>query len=198
MINSKVIFILRFAEVLEELKTDYLDVYLLHWPVKDIWLNSWKQMEKLYNQGICKTIGVCNCNIHHLEELKKVATIMPMINQFECHPLFTQNALREYCNLNNIQIMAYTSTARMDERLRKTVLTPISKKYNKSIAQVILRWHQQLGNIPIFSSTSISHTISNLRIQDFSLTDSEIDSITRININSRLRYDPDNCDFSQL
>lgn len=183
---------------LRELGMEYVDLYLMHWPVKDHFVESWKEMEKLYREGKCKAIGVCNFNIHHLEELKKYAEIMPMVNEIECHPLFTQDELRNYCRESGIQIMAYTSTARMDERLRKTCLVPISKKYGKSVAQVILRWHQQIGNIPIVNSSSKSHMLDNMNIRDFSLTEDEIQEITNININSRLRYDPDNCDFRQL
>lgn len=183
---------------LKELNTNYVDLYLIHWPVTDKYLETWKQMEKLYKKGLCKSIGVCNCNIHHLEEIKKIAKIMPAVNQIECHPLFTQNELRNYCIENNIQVMAYTATGRMDERLKKTCLVPIAKKYNKSIVQVILRWHIQIGNIPIFNTSKLSNYINNIDIFDFELTKEEVESITNININSRLRYDPDNCDFSQL
>ena len=170
----------------------------MHWPVTDYFLDSWKEMEKLYKEGMCKAIGVCNCNIHHLNELESVAEIMPMVNEFECHPLFTQKELREYCKEKNIQVMAYTSTGRMDERLKKTVLVPLAKKYNKSIAQIILRWHQQIGNIPIINSVNPKHMVENTNIYDFNLSNEEIASIESININSRLRYDPDNCDFKQL
>lgn len=187
-----------FEQSLNDLGMDYVDVLLLHWPVTDHWIKSWKVLEELYKKGKCKAIGVCNCNIHHLEELKKIADIMPMINEFECHPLFTQNELRAYCKENNIQVMAYTSTARMDERLKKTVLVPIAKKYNKTTAQIILRWHIQIGNIPIVNSTKPNHIKDNANIYDFELTDEEVAKITAININSRLRYDPDNCDFTKL
>jgi len=183
---------------LSELNTSYVDLYLIHWPQTNTWLDCWKQMEELYNKKLCKAIGVCNCNIHHLEKLKSVADVMPMVNQFECHPLFTQNELRQYCKDNNIQVMAYTPTARMDERLWKTPLVEISKKYNKSLAQVILRWHIQIGNIPIVNTSNMKHLKDNIDIFDFSLTDDEVISISNININSRLRYDPDNCDFSKL
>lgn len=183
---------------LSELQMDYVDLYLMHWPVTDHYIDSWHQMEKLYEEGLCKAIGVCNCNIHHLESFKNSCNIMPMVDQFECHPLLTQKPLREYCHENNIQVMAYTSTARNDERLRKTVLVPIAKKYNKTTTQIILRWHQQVGNIPIVNSSSKEHLIEDINIKDFSLTDDEINSIEKININSRLRYDPDNCDFTQL
>ena len=183
---------------LEQLHTDFVDCLLMHWPVKDLYLDTWKQMEECYELGLCKSIGVCNCNIHHLEEIKSIAKIKPMINQFECHPLFTQNELREYCKKENIKIMAYTATARMDERLKKTCILDIANKYHKTMAQVILRWHIQIGNIPIFSTTNWKHYIENMNIFDFDLTKDEIDNITAININSRLRYDPDNCDFKKL
>lgn len=183
---------------LRELGLKYVDLYLMHWPVAGHFINSWHEMEKLYLEGKCKAIGVCNCNIHHLEELKKNSTIMPMVNEIECHPLFTQAELRDYCKQNNIQVMAYTSTARMDERLRKTCLLDIAQKYNKNMAQIILRWHNQIGNIPIFNSSNEQHVIDNLNISDFELTDEEIEDINAININSRLRYDPDNCDFTKL
>ncbi len=187
-----------FEESLKELKMDYVDLYLMHWPVEGHYIESWKILEELYESGKCRAIGVCNCNIHHLETLRENAKIMPMVNEIECHPLFTQDELRKYCNMHDIRMMAYTSTARMDERLRKTCLVPISMKYGKSIAQVILRWHQQIGNIPIVNSTRIEHMAQNIDISDFKLTDEEIGKITAININSRLRYDPDNCDFRQL
>lgn len=183
---------------LKEMGLDYIDLYLMHWPVKDYFINSWLQMEKLYLEGKCKAIGVCNCNIHHLEEIKKYATIMPMVNEIECHPLFTQTELREYCKNHGIQIIAYTSTARMDERLWKTCLVDIAKKYHKNMAQIILRWHYQIGNIPIFNSTSKEHIKDNLNINDFELSKDEIVKICKININSRLRYDPDNCAFDKL
>lgn len=183
---------------LSELGMEYVDLYLMHWPVTEYFLENWKEMEKLYHGGLCKAIGVCNCNIHHLREIERIAEIMPMVNEFECHPLFTQNKLRAYCHENKIQVMAYTSTGRMDERLKKTPIVPISKKYGKSMAQIILRWHQQLGNIPIVNSTNVKHLIANTKLSDFDLTEEEINSILKCNINSRLRYDPDNCDFHQL
>lgn len=181
-----------------ELGVDYVDLYLMHWPVEEHYIDSWRQMEELYKEGMCKAIGVCNFNIHHLQELEKSAEIMPMVNQFECHPLLTQENLRKYCNDRHIQIMAYTSTARMDERLKKTCLVSIAKKYNKSIAQIILRWHQQIGNIPIVNTFNKVHLLNNLDIENFSLTEEEINKISGINIGCRLRYDPDNCDFKQL
>ncbi len=187
-----------FEKSLYELGLEYVDLYLMHWPVTDHFIDNWKEMEMLYREGKCRAIGVCNFNIHHFEELKKSAEIMPMVNEIECHPLFTQNEIREYCKDNGIQVIAYTSTARMDQRLNKTCLVSIAKRYGKTVTQVILRWHQQIGNIPIVNSTKVEHMLSNTQVKDFVLSDEEIEQITKININSRLRYDPDNCDFRQL
>ncbi|NFG42680.1 aldo/keto reductase [Clostridium botulinum] len=183
---------------LRQLNLEYVDLYLIHWPQTGTWLKCWKQMEEIYKEGLCKAIGVCNCNIHHLEELKQVAEIMPMVNQFECHPLFTQYELRQYCKENYIQVMAYTPTARMDERLRNTVLMDLSRKYKKSLAQIVIRWHIQNGNIPIVNTSNQEHLRENIDVFNFRLTQEEMNLIDGININSRLRYDPDNCDFSKL
>ncbi len=187
-----------FETSLKELNTDYVDLYLIHWPITDMWLKSWEAIEKLYEEGLCKAIGVCNCNIGHLEKLKNKANIMPMVNQFECHPLFTQDALRHYCSEQNIQIMAYTSTGRMDERINNTCIPDISRKYGKSVAQTIIRWHTQIGNIPIVNTSNIEHLNANFDVFDFTLTNEEVELITRCNINSRLRYDPENCNFHKL
>lgn len=183
---------------LEELQTDYIDLYLLHWPVTETFLDTWKELEKLYAEGLCKAIGVANCNIHHLEEIRQIAEVIPMVNQIECHPLFTQDELRAYCAANHIQVMTYTPTARMDERLKKTKLVDIAKVHHKSVAQIILRWHIQLGNIPIVNTGKVEHLKENFSVFDFSLSAEEMRQVSAININSRLRYDPDNCDFSKL
>lgn len=183
---------------LKNLGTEYVDLYLMHWPQTGTYIDTWKWMERLYEQGKCKAIGVCNFKEHHFAELEKTANIKPMINQIECHPLFTQEKLRNYCRDNDICVMAYTPTGRMDERLFKTKLPEIGKKYKKNVAQIILKWHIQIGNVPIVNTTNIEHFISDFDIFDFELTTEEINIISGININSRLRYDADNCDFSKL
>ena len=187
-----------FENTLKKMNLEYIDLYLLHWPVTECFLNSWKVLENLYEQGLCKAIGVANCNIHHLEAISKIANVKPLVNQIECHPLFTNERIVQYCKNENIQVMSYTPTGRMDKRLYITCLPEIAKKYNKSIAQVILRWHIQNDRIPVVNTNKIKHLKENLNVFDFELTDVEIELINRININSRLRYDPDNCDFSKL
>ncbi len=187
-----------FYKMLEQLNTDYIDLLLLHWPVTDYFLKSWKVLESLYKEKRVNAIGVANCNIHHLEDILETCSIQPMVNQIECHPLFTQDLLREYCKKNNIQIMAYTPTGRMDNRLNISCVKTIAEKHKKSMAQVILRWHYQLGNIPVINTSKKNHLVDNVKIFDFELSEKEVKAILSSNINSRLRYDADNCDFTKL
>lgn len=184
---------------MKQLGVDYVDLYLLHWPVEGKFLDYWKQLEELYREGLVKAIGVSNCKIHHLEEIKEVATIMPMVNEVELHPLLSEIDLRKYCELNNIQIMAYTSTARLDFRLKSSRrVASVCKETGRSISQVILRWHIQNGVIPIFNSSSMEHFKENMRIFDFELSDEQMEVINSVNINARTRYDSDNCEWDRL
>jgi diketogulonate reductase-like aldo/keto reductase len=188
-----------FFRTLEKYKTDYIDLYMFHWPVTGVYLDTWKQMEQIYKEGYCRAIGVANCHQHHLKEIFKIAEIMPVVNQIEIHPLFTQKPLIDYCKSKNIAVEAYTPIARFDDRLVKLpALKVIAKKYNKTIVQVVLRWHIQNGVIPVIRSLNKHRQAENISIFDFKLTDEEMQKIDGFNINSRLRYDPDNCDFSIL
>ena len=180
-------------------QTDYVDLYMFHWPVTGLFLDTYKQMEQLYKEGFCRAIGVANCHRHHLEELLDIADVIPQVNQFEVHPLFTQKPLIEYCKSKNIVVEAYTPIARFDDRLvRLPALKTIATKYKKTVVQIILRWHIQNGIIPIVRSLNKQRQMENISIFDFELTNEEVEIINGFNINSRLRYDPDNCDFSIL
>ncbi len=186
-------------ESMKQLGVDYIDIYLLHWPVDGKYLNYWKQLEQLYKEGLVRAIGVSNCKIHHLEEIKKVAEIMPMIDEVELHPLLSEISLREYCVENNIQIMAYTSTARLDFRLKSSKrMEQVCKETGKNLSQVILRWHIQNGIIPIFNTSTIKHFKDNMGVFDFELSDAQMKIIDSMNINARTRYDSDNCEWDRL
>lgn len=184
---------------MNELGVDYVDLYLLHWPVAGKFLDYWKQLEDLYKEGLVKAIGVSNCKIHHLEEIRKIADIMPMVDEVELHPLLSEKELLNYCNNNNIQLMAYTSTARMDFRLKTSKrMQQICKETGKNLTQIILRWHIQNGIIPIFNTSSVNHFKDNVNIFDFKLSKEQMSIIDSMNINSRTRYDSDNCEWDRL
>lgn len=189
----------QFFNSLKELGLDYVDLLQFHWPVTGVYLDTWREMEKLYEEGYVKHLGVANCHQHHLEEIFKICKYRPEIGQFEIHPLFTQKALVKFYKDNDIVIEAYTPVARCDDRLmNSTILKSIAKKYNKTVIQVVLRWHVQNEIVPVVRAMSLQHQKENYDIFDFELTEDEMTRIDSININSRLRYDPDNCDFSVL
>lgn len=184
---------------LDALHTDYIDVYLLHWPYTDYYIETWKQLEKIYEEGLVRAIGVCNCHIHHLNSLIEQCNIIPMVNEIEIHPLFTQQEIISYCKERDIQPIAYTPIARMhDVLINSKPIQELSHKYHKTPAQVILRWHYQKGYVAIPSTLSRSHFDEMFEVEAFSISDEEIAWIDSLNDNVRLRYNPDKCDFSRL
>ncbi len=188
-----------FMKFLRNMNLDYVDLLQFHWPVTDLYLDTWRVMEALYEDGYVKHLGVANCHQHHLEAIFQICKHRPEIGQFEIHPLFTQKPLIQYYKDNDILVEAYTPIARYDDRLvRLPLLKKLEKKYNKTFVQIILRWHVQNGVIPLVRSMSKEHQLENFSIFDFELEKEDMEAIDRININSRLRYDPDNCDFSIL
>ena len=188
-----------FMTFLKNMNLEYVDLLQFHWPVTDLYLDTWREMEKLYEEGYVKHLGVANCHQHHLEEIFKICKHRPEVGQFEIHPLFTQKKLIKYYVTNGIVVEAYTPIARYDDRLvRLPLLKKLEQKYHKTFVQIILRWHFQNGVIPLVRSMSSEHQLENFSIFDFELSQEDIAAIDAININSRLRYDPDNCDFSIL
>lgn len=188
-----------FLRGMERMGLEYVDMFMFHWPVTDYFVNTYKEMEKLYKEGYVKVLGVANCHQHHLQAIIDTCEIIPAIDQFEVHPLFTQKSLIEFCQSRGITVQAYTPLARNDDRLSKNlILQGLAKKYNKTIQQIILRWDVQLGVIPIPHSLNTKRQFQNIDIFDFELTNEEIKAIDSININSRLRFDPDNLDFHSV
>lgn len=178
---------------LRRLGTDYIDLYLIHWPFPGRYIDTWRQMEQLCREGLVKAIGVCNFMPHHLAPLLKKTDTVPVVNQIEMHPLFTQSDTVEYCRKNNIQIMAYTPLGRMNSALiGHPLLASLRKKYGKTVPQIILRWDMQLGFIAIPKSESPERIRENGSIFDFCLTDTEVSAISSLDCGMRLRFDPDN------
>lgn len=184
---------------LKKLGLKKIDMYMLHWPLPDHFIDTWKQMEDLYDEGKIRVLGVCNFHQHHLEELFENCRIKPMVNQVELHPLLSQKPLRDFCSKNGIVVEAYSPTARMDKKLVKhPVLEEIANTHNKSVVQIILRWDYQNGVIPIIKSSNKDRMRSNINIFDFELSKKEMEMIEGMNENYRVRHDPDNCDFSKI
>jgi len=177
---------------LKRLGTDYIDLYLIHWPFPGRYIDTWKQMERFCQEGIVKSIGVCNFMPHHFDSLLKKANIIPAVNQIELHPLFTQKNTVEYCRRNNIAIMAYTPLGRMNPALIDNHLIKVlARKYNKTVPQIILRWDVQSNVIVIPKSESPLRIRENCEIFDFCLLDEEIAAIDALNCDMRFRFDPD-------
>lgn len=179
---------------LKKLGLEYLDLYLIHWPVEGKYKDAWRALETLYKEGKVRAIGVSNFHVHHLEELLKDADIKPTINQVEYHPLLSQQAVRAFCKEQNIQLEAW-SPLMQGQLLLHPVLEELAKKYNKSIAQIILRWDLQNGVITIPKSTKEHRIIENASIFDFQLNEADMEQINRLNEDKRVGPDPDNFDF---
>lgn len=182
---------MRLEDSLSKLKTDYLDLWLMHWPYPDFFEEIWTEMEEVYREGKVKAIGVCNCRIRHFERLKKVASVFPMVNQYETSPLNTKEADTEYCNRNNIKVMIYSPLKNLNFKVKeyRDVLDGLSAKYGKSNSQILLRFDVQRGMIPIPKSANPNRLKSNIDIFDFSLTAEEMDVLMSCNRN--LMYMPE-------
>lgn len=180
--------ITRFVESsLKQLKTEYLDVLLIHWPFPDYLNNTWNTFSELKEQGKVKYIGLSNVRKRHIEKLIKETCIKPDIIQIERHPLRTCSEDIDYCHKQNIIVEAYSPICRMDKRLIESeILKKISQKYKKNIGQIILRWHLDTQVIPVFMTRKTLRIQENSEIYDFSLTTEEIASINEMNINYKI------------
>lgn len=183
-----------FETSLKKLGLEKLDLYLIHWPVEGKYKEAWKALETLYKEGKVRAIGVSNFQVHHLEDLMKEAEIKPMINQVELHPRLTQEEVRAFCAKHHIQVEAW-SPLMQGQLLDNEELKQIANKYQKSIAQVIIRWDLQTGIVTIPKSTKENRIIENAAVFDFELTEEDMKTINALNQNLRIGPDPDHFDF---
>ncbi|QTN00754.1 aldo/keto reductase [Sediminibacillus dalangtanensis] len=181
-----------FETSLKKLGLDYLDLYLIHWPVpsQGKFKETWKAMEKLYKEGKVRAIGVSNFKEHHLDELLDDAEITPMVNQVEFHPHFQQKELRAYCKRHGIQLEAW-SPLKQGQLLDDPTLKEIGDKYGKSPAQVIIRWDLQSGFITIPKSTKEHRIVANAEVYDFELSAEDMEKIEQMDTGVRAFRDPD-------
>lgn len=183
-----------YEESLNKLGLDYLDLYLVHWPVEGKYKETWRALETLYKENRVRAIGVSNFQIHHLQDVIKEAEIKPMINQVEYHPRLTQKELQMFCKEQGIQMEAW-SPLMQGQLLDNDILQEIANKYDKSIAQIILRWDLQNEVVTIPKSTKEHRIIANAAIFDFELAREDMEQIDALNENYRVGPDPDNFDF---
>jgi diketogulonate reductase-like aldo/keto reductase len=183
-----------FEESLERLGLDYLDLYLIHWPGEDAYLDSWRALETLYRDGKIKAIGVSNFQVHHLEKLLAETEIVPVINQIELHPKLSQKELREFCAKHDIKIQAW-SPLMQGQLLNHPVVLGIAEKHGVSAAQVILRWDVQQEILLVVKSVKPERMQSNAAIFDFTLSDEEMTALNTLNEDWRVGPNPDTFDF---
>lgn len=169
---------------LERLAVDYVDLYLIHWPVPGCYTQTWRELIKLREEGLVRSIGVSNFNQLQLEKIIEETDVIPAVNQIECHPLWVQTEIREYCQKFGIAVQAYAPLAR-GAYLDRTILSNIGKKYGKTSAQVGLRWLVQQNISVIPKSVQAPRIMQNADIFDFTLTEPEMNLIASLNENFR-------------
>ncbi|MDR2392380.1 MAG: aldo/keto reductase, partial [Planctomycetota bacterium] len=184
-----------FEESLKLLGFDYVDLYLIHWPVENF-VASWKTMETIYASGRARAIGVSNFQTRHLDAVLASAKVVPAVNQVELHPYLTQEPLRKYCAGKGIAVQAWSPIGGQgNDLLNNALLKEIGDRYGKTPAQVVIRWHLQLGVIVIPKSVRRERIRENCAVFDFELSPGEIAAIGGLNINRRNGSDPDNFSF---
>jgi len=186
-----------FDESLRKLNCEYIDLYLIHWPLpmEHKFIEAWKALEELYDQKRVRAIGVSNFKPAHLDTLLKGAKTVPAVNQIELHPLFQQKETRAYCAEHGIAVESYSPLMQGGEALENTVIANLARKYDKTPAQVILRWHVQSGFIVIPKSVKPERIRENLDLFDFELSEDEMGAIEGLDRGKRIGANPDTARF---
>ncbi len=184
-----------FESSLEKLGFDYLDLYLTHWPVKETYVDTYRAIERLYEEKLLRATGVSNHHQHHLEEIFANAHVKPMVNQIELSPRLTQYDLRTFCADNQIAVTSWSPLAR-GGLLDEPSLVRMANKYGRTPAQIIIRWHLQHDLTVIPKSISPERIASNAAVYDFNLSFEDMKNIDSLNLNERTGADPDNFSFN--
>lgn len=182
-----------FEQSLDKLGLDYVDLYLIHWPVPkvDRFVEAWESIIQLRDEGRAKSIGVCNFNVNHLEKLLDETGVLPVVNQIELHPHFQQAELREFHAEHEIITEAWSPLGR-GSLLNEPTLSAIAHKYQRSVAQVIIRWHTQLGHMVIPKSVNPERQKENLNVFDFTLEAQDMAAIAGLDkLDGRSGPDPE-------
>ncbi|MFJ6211391.1 aldo/keto reductase [Lysinibacillus sp. NPDC092081] len=180
---------------LEKLGLDYLDLYLVHWPGIDTnYVDVYKALEKIYQDGRVRSIGVSNFHVHHLENLLKETSVIPVINQIEFHPHLTQEEVRAYCKEKGIQVEAW-SPLMNGSLLEESLIQQLASKYGKTPAQIVLRYDVQHGVVTIPKTMTPARMTENLTVFDFALTEEEMSQLDALNDGLRCGPDPEKFNF---
>ncbi|MFO7526822.1 MAG: aldo/keto reductase [Ignavibacteriaceae bacterium] len=178
-----------FDKSLKTLGLEYIDLYLIHWPGSDKRKESWKALEKIYESGMCKAIGVSNYMMHHLSELFGYANIVPAVNQIEFHLFLYLKELLEFNNQNHIAVEAYSPLAKM-KRSNNKVIKGMMQKYSKSYSQIMIRWCLQHNLITIPKSANRNRIIENANVFDFDIFEDDMKILNKIDEGIRFSWDP--------
>ncbi|QGK71715.1 aldo/keto reductase [Allosaccharopolyspora coralli] len=182
-----------FDESLDKLGLDYVDLYLIHWPYpgQDLYVDAWKALQKLHSDGRAKNIGVSNFQIHHLRRLFEETDVVPAVNQVELHPNLPQGDLRAFHAEHDITTEAWSPLGQGKGLLDDETLRALADKYGKSPAQIVLRWHLQLGNVVIPKSATPARVRENFEVFDFELADDDMAAVTALDTGTRVGPNPD-------
>lgn len=175
---------------LAKLGVDYVDLYLMHWPVARVRNQTWQKMTEFLKTGKAKAIGVSNFTIRHLEELLNQTDVVPAVNQVEFHPFLYQKELLEYCEAKGVILEAYSPLTHGQE-LDNPLITKVAKKYKKSNAQIMIRWSLQLGNIVLPKSSHQERIKENIDVFDFEINDEDMEVIGYLNADLRTCWNPE-------
>lgn len=170
---------------------EYVDLYLIHWPVHGKRGPSWKALERVLKEGRCRAIGVSNYMVRHLKELEQEAEVVPMVDQVELHPYLDQKELRIHCLENDMTLEAYSPLAR-GKRFKDPVLLKIAEGHERSPAQIMVRWAIQIGAVPLPKSTHADRILENSQVFDFELDDDDMTILGRLNEGMHVSWDPTN------
>ncbi len=183
-----------FQESLDRLGVDYVDLYLIHWPVKGRYIEAWEALEDIYRSGRARAIGVSNFLVHHLRDLLAHAAVVPAVDQVEFHPCLLQPDLLRFCKEHGIQLEAWSPL--MHGRVFDLpVVRRLAQKHGKTAAQIVLRWDLQHEVVTIPKSVRKDRIISNAQIFDFELSDEDMVALDTLDEGRRVGSDPDNFAF---
>lgn len=188
-----------FEKSLARLNLDYVDLYLIHWPVpaRDKYIETWRALENLYADGKVKAIGVSNFSPAHLERLMTASTVVPAVNQIELHPYFSQTKTRQYCQQNGIAVESWSPLGGAGSSLlNDPAIKSLAERYSKTTAQIIIRWHLQNDLIVIPKSVHADRIKQNNDVYDFALDRADMKLIDDLNSDRRVGPDPDSANFT--